>query len=126
MVYNEFMIGMIISFVGSALALFITAQVVSGFEISNLTSLIIATIVMGFINAFIKPALKLVSLPITIITLGLFTIVINAVCLLLATLVVPGFAIQGIVPALLGAIVLSIVSTVIGMFTKTLDKAPGV
>jgi len=118
------MIGIIINFIGSALALFITTQVVSGFDISNLTSLIIATIVMGFINAIIKPALKLVSLPITIITLGLFSIVINAVCLLLATLVVPGFAIQGIIPALIGAIVLSIVSTVIGMFTKSLDKTP--
>lgn len=118
------MIGILISFAGSALALFITAQIVPGFEIITIPTLIFATIVFGLINAFIKPVLKLVSLPITLITLGLFAIIINAFCLGFAAWIVPGFEIQGFIPAIIGAIVLSIVSTVLGMITKSLDKTP--
>ena len=117
------MIGILISFIGSAIALYITTQLVPGFNITNLTNLIIATIVIALINAFIKPILKLLTLPINLLTLGLFSIVINAVCLLIAAWIVPGFEISGIVTALIAAVVLSIVSVIIGMLTKTLDKA---
>lgn len=116
------MIGILISFICNAIALYIVASVVPGISVSNTMTLIIAAIVIGLINAFIKPVLKIISLPITIITLGLFAIIINALCLGLAAFLVPGFHIDGIIAAIIGAIVLSIVSMILGMVTKTLDK----
>jgi putative membrane protein len=118
------MIGIIISFIASAATLFITAKIVPGFEISDFNTLIVAAIVFGIINAIIKPVLKIISLPITLITLGIFAIIINAFCVALAAWFVPGFEISGILPAIIGAIVISIVSALIGFFTKSLDKTP--
>jgi putative membrane protein len=114
--------GLIISFIANALALVITVNVVDGITIQDPTTLVIATIVVAIVNTIIKPILKLISLPITLVTFGLFAIVVNAACLGLAALFVPGFEISGIIPALIGAVVLSIVSTVIHFFT---DKIGG-
>ena len=70
----------------------------------------IATVVIVFINAFIKPVLKLLTLPINILTLGLFTLVINALLFMFVGYVVPGIEIDGFLSALLGSIILSILS----------------
>jgi len=113
--------GLIISLITNALALVITVNIVDGITIQNTSTLIIAAIVIGLINTFIKPILKLISLPITLITFGLFAIVVNAACLGLAALFIPGFEISGIIPALFGAIVLSIVSTAIHFFTDKIS-----
>lgn len=112
--------GLIISFIGNAIALFITVNFVNGISISDTTTLLIATLVIALINTFIKPVLKLISLPITLVTFGLFAIVVNAACLGLSALFVPGFEISGIIPALIGAVVLSIVSTFINFVTEKL------
>ena len=108
----------LISFIGSAIALFITANVVTGVTILDFKALIVATIIVGLINTFIRPILRLLTLPITLVTFGLFAIVVNAITFSLAALFAPGFQIDGIIPAFLGAIVLSIVSTVIDFFTN--------
>ena len=108
----------LIEFIGSALALFITAYIVPGVEILDLTALLVATIIVGLINTFIRPILRLLSLPITLVTFGLFAIVINAITFSIAAFFAPGFEINGIVPAFMGAIVLSIVSTLIDFFTN--------
>ena len=108
----------LISFIGSAVALLITAYVVPGVEILDFTALILATIIVGLINTFIRPILRLLTLPITLVTFGLFAIVINAITFALAALFAPGFEIDGIIPAFAGAIVLSIVSTIIDFFTN--------
>ncbi len=113
--------GLIISLITNALALVITVNVVDGITIQDTSTLIIAAIVIGLINTFIKPILKLISLPITLVTFGLFAIVVNAACLGLAALFIPGFEISGIIPALFGAIVLSIVSTAIHFFTDKIN-----
>ena len=107
----------VISFIGTAIALFITANIVPGITILDFRALIIATIIVAILNTFIRPVLNLISLPITLITFGLFAIVINAALFALAAFFAPGFDIEGVIPAFLGAIVLSITSTVIDFLT---------
>ncbi len=108
----------VIALILNALALLATAYIVPGFHVANFTSAILAAIVLGVVNTFIKPILSLISLPLTVITLGLFSFVINAVVLFIAAAVVRGLTIDGWVPAILGAIVLSVVSTVLNSVIK--------
>lgn len=110
--------GLIISFIGNAIALFLTAYLVPGVTVNDFTTLIIATIVVALVNTFIRPILRLISLPITLITFGLFALVVNAAAFGLAALFVSGFEISGIIPAIIGALVLSIISTIIDFFTN--------
>jgi putative membrane protein len=114
----------VISFVGNAIALFLTAKIVSGVSVANLTTLLIATLVLALINTFIRPIIRLFSLPITLMTFGLFSLVINMATFALAALFVKGFGIDGIIPAFLGALVFSILTTVIDFVTnKTIKPA---
>lgn len=99
-------------------ALLVTAFLVQGFYISDIRTAIIAAIVIGVINTFIKPIIHLISLPITLLTLGLFSIVINILLLLLAAEITPGFQITSIFSAIIGSLVLSVVSSFLSMFTK--------
>lgn len=94
----------------SALSLLIVAHVVKGFELSGFTAALIASLVIGFVNGTIGWLLKLITLPLTILTLGIFWFVINALMLKLAAALVPGFRIHGFLPALVGSIVLSLVN----------------
>lgn len=102
----------------NALALFIVSKIVPGIFLSDFASALVAVIVIGFINAIIKPILLLLTLPINILTLGLFTFIINAAMLLLASTFTPGFKVDGFVTALVGSILLSIVSTILHMLTR--------
>ena len=104
----------------NASALILTAYLVPGFGVSNFATALLAAIVLGVINTFVKPILTIITLPINFLTLGLFTFVINAVVLYLTTLVVPGFMIDGMLTAILGSIVLSIVSTILSHLAKEL------
>lgn len=110
--------GLLISLLLNTLALIITAYIVPGFKVDSFTSALLAAIVLGVINTFIKPLLLLLTLPLTIITLGLFIFIVNAIVLRLTSLFVPGFMVEGWLPAILGAIVLSVVSTVLSMLVK--------
>jgi putative membrane protein len=112
---------LLISLLLNALALIITSYIVPGFDINNFTTAILAAIVLAVINTFIKPILLFLTFPITLITLGLFIFVINAVVLYLAALVVPGIVIEGFLPAILAAIVLSVVSTILSMLAKDIE-----
>ena len=106
------MIHLLLIWLLSAVALLITAYVVPGFEIASFGSALIASLVVGFLNATLGFLLKLVTFPISILTLGLFFLVINAIILLLASRLVPGFHIHGFLAAFLGAIVLMLVRLV--------------
>lgn len=108
----------LISLILNAFALLATAYIVPGFHVANFTTAILAAIVLGVVNTFIKPILNLIALPLTVVTLGLFSFVINAVVLFIAAAVVKGLTIDGWVPAILGAIVLSIVSTFLNSVIK--------
>ena len=96
----------------NTLALFIVVHIVPGFHPSSWTTLAIAALVLGLLNAIIKPILFFLTLPLTIITLGLFLIVLNGVMLELTAWLVPGFRIDSFVWACVGAIVLGLISLV--------------
>jgi len=97
----------------SALSILIVAHVVPGFEVRGFGTALLAAVVIGLVNATLGFVLKILTLPVTILTFGLFLIVITALMLLFAAMLVPGFAVHGFGPALLGAIVLSLVSFIL-------------
>ena len=104
---------LLVNWLISALSLVIVANVIRGFQLSGFGAALIAAIVVGFVNGTLGFILKLITFPLSIITLGLFWFVINALMLKLAAALVPGFRIDGFLPAFLGAIVLSLVNMVL-------------
>ena len=88
----------------------IVAHVIRGFDVTSFTTALIAALVIGLVNATVGLLLKVITLPLTLLTLGVFWIVINALMLKLASALVPGFTIDGFLPAFFGAIVLSLVN----------------
>lgn len=114
---------LLISLLLNAAALIITAYIVPGFEIiGGVTTAILAAIVLGVINTFIKPILVILTAPLNFLTLGLFTFVINAIVLWLGTVFVKGIVLDNWLAAILAAIVLSVVSTVMSMLMKDVLK----
>ena len=100
-----------IRWIVSAIAIGIVAYLLPGVTVTPLGALVLA-VVLGIINLFIKPIIKLLTLPLTILTLGLFSLVINALLILLASAVVSGFSVAGFWSAFLFAILLSLVNAV--------------
>jgi len=97
-------------------AIFLIANYTSLAQVDTFTTSIIVAIVLGLVNTFIRPIIKLLTLPLTIITLGLFSLVVNAFLVWIVTLIVPGFAIAGFLNYILFAIVLSLLTGIIGWF----------
>ena len=97
----------------SALAIGIVSQIVPGFMVDGIAAALIAAVVIGFINATLGLALKIVTFPLTVVTLGLFWFVINALMIELASMFVPGFRVADFVAAFLGGIVLTLVNIVL-------------
>ena len=104
---------LIIHWLISAASLIIVAYLFPGIQVEGIGPALIAPIVIGLINATIGFIVKIVTFPITIISLGLFLLIINALMLMLAAYLVPGFAVAGFWSAFFGAIVLSIVSMIL-------------
>lgn len=100
-----------INWLVSAFAILVAAYLLPGVEISSFTAALVAAVVLGVINAFLKPVLLILTLPINVITLGLFTFVINALVIILTANLVPGFKVQGFWWALLFSIVLSLINS---------------
>ncbi|HXG58894.1 MAG TPA: phage holin family protein [Thermoanaerobaculia bacterium] len=96
----------------NTLALFVVATLVPGFHYDSIVNLAIAALVLGLLNAIVRPILFWLTLPLTIVTLGLFLIVLNAVVLEIAAFFVPGFDIHGFGWAMVGAVLLSVISIV--------------
>ncbi|MFA6254655.1 MAG: phage holin family protein [Patescibacteria group bacterium] len=107
----------LLSWLVATLAILITAYLLPGIAINGLFAALVAALVLGLINAFLKPILIIITLPINILTLGLFTLVINALLVLLASIIVPGFEVTNFWWALLFSLVLSIVSFVLNQIT---------
>lgn len=108
----------IVRILTTALALFICAELIPGIAIDGLYTAIIAAVILGLLNLIARPLLILLTLPITLISLGLFIFVINALLFLFAASFIEGFSVSGFIPALLGSIIVSIVSTVANKFTE--------
>jgi putative membrane protein len=96
-------------------AIAITAYLLPGVRLSGFFSALVAAVVLGLINAFIKPLILLLTLPLNILTLGLFTFVINALLILLTSAIVPGFVVTGFGWALIFSLVLSIINYLLGL-----------
>ncbi len=110
--------GIVIRIILMALATFATAYILPGAEVDGFVTALVLALVLGLLNAFIKPILSLISLPLTILTLGLFTLVINGLIILLASKIVPGFTIDGFWWAVLFSIVLTLFSSLLGAISK--------
>lgn len=102
------MAGFLLRLLISALGLWLASEIVSGLHVAGPGTLIIAALLLGVVNALVRPILILLTLPITLVTLGLFLLVINAALLGLVAWLLPGFAITGFWPALFGSIVVSL------------------
>lgn len=114
----------IIRLVLNALALIIVANIVPGISIQSFPIAILAAVVIGLVNALIRPLLEILSLPITILTLGLFSLVINALMFALAAWLTPGFSVAGFGPAFWGGLVYAVLATVVSWIVK--EKSPKV
>ena len=108
----------IIHFLISTLAILVTAYVLPGVHVSGFVSAFVLAVILGVINTIIRPILILLTLPLTIFTLGLFALVINALLVMLASSIVPGFTIDGFLWAFVFGIVLAVVSFVLGALEK--------
>ncbi len=116
------MLRLIVHWLLSALALVIVAHLVPGFWISGFKAALIAAVVIGLINATLGAFLKLITFPLTILTLGLFWFVINAAMIELAAHLVNGFEIRSFGAAFVGAIVLAIVNLVLKALVPKRDE----
>jgi putative membrane protein len=101
---------MFIQLLINVIAFYVTAYIVPGFTISGWQTLLVMSIVWGLLTLLLKPVLLILTLPINILTLGLFTFVINALLLMILSAIVPGFSIAGFGTALIAAIVLALVN----------------
>ena len=110
------MVEFIIHVLITAVLLVLVAKIVTGIEVSDWGAAIFAAIVLGVVNAVIKPILIILTIPITILTLGLFLFVINALMLWLVSGLVRGVKIAGFGYALVGSIVLSVLNALVGIF----------
>lgn len=109
---------LIIRLVLNAVALLLVAYLVPGFEVTGFYAAIITALILGIVNAIIKPILVLLTLPITILTLGLFTLVINAVLIWFVATFIEGFSVDSFITALIGGVILWVISWFTNAITK--------
>lgn len=102
----------------TALALWVAGYILPGVHIASWTALAVAALVLGFVNAIVRPLLVLITLPITIVTLGLFYLVVNGLSFGLAAFIVPGFDVDSFGWAILGALVVGLASWFVGAFVR--------
>ena len=105
--------GFIVRVVGYTLALVLAAHVVPGIRLDSLMSALGSGLLLGLVNAIVRPILVVVTFPITLLTLGLFLLVLNAFCLWLVSVFVAGFYVAGFWPAFWGALLVSVVSWIL-------------
>lgn len=107
------MINMLLKWVAFALIIMFVGWLIPGIEIAGFKTALLVTVVITLINIFLKPLLVLITLPINLITLGLFSFIINALLLMLTAYLTPGFEINNFWSALLGSLLLSILSALL-------------
>jgi putative membrane protein len=102
----------------SAIALILVSKIVPGFQVNGIWPALIASLVIGLLNATVGLMLKIVTFPLSILTLGIFLLVINGLMILVAAALVPGFKVTGFTPAFLGAVVLAMLGMIIRAIVK--------
>jgi len=117
------MLRLLLHWVLNAIALLVVAKIVPGVVVSSLTSALIAVIVIGLLNATFGLVLKVITLPLGILTFGIFFLLINALVLKFATAVTPGFQVETFGAAFLGALALALLHMLFGFLTPKRDEA---
>ena len=112
------MLRLLVQWFLSAIALLVVSNFVRGFNVDGFGPALVAALVIGLLNATVGFFLKVVTFPISILTLGLFLLVINGIMIMLASAVVPGFLVRGFAPAFWGAVVLALLGMVIRAVVK--------
>ena len=97
----------------NAIALLAVTYLLPSIQISGFGTALLAALVLGFINTLVRPILAILTLPITVLTLGIFYLVLNGLLFWLASALLPGFQVQGFVPALVGAILYGVITWVL-------------
>ncbi|MEW5861083.1 MAG: phage holin family protein [Cyanobacteriota bacterium] len=110
------MMGTLFTWIATALSLLIVDLVVPGVNIATFPAALIAAVAIGLVNASVKPALSFLSLPLNFVSLGTFSLVVNGICFWLASILVPGFGMHGILAFLLAPVVLSFANTFISKY----------
>jgi putative membrane protein len=108
--------GLLIRWLFLTVAILVAAHLIESIEVRGFWSALFAAAILGVLNAFFRPILLLLTLPINILTLGLFTFVINAILMMMVSGVVGGFVVHGFWSALLGSLVISVVSWLLNSF----------
>ncbi len=108
------MMTLLVHLVVTAALLLVVAQVVKGVEVDGFGSALLAAIAFGIVNALVQPLMVLLTLPLTILSFGLFLFVVNALMFRLAAALVPGFSVSSFGPALLGSVLLSLLNLALG------------
>jgi putative membrane protein len=116
------MLRLLFSWLLSAVLLLVVARFVPGFHVSGFGSALIAALVIGLVNATVGTLLKILTFPLTIFTLGLFILVINALMLMLASKLVPGFQVSGFAAAFWGALLLALLHMLIRWLTPRREE----
>jgi putative membrane protein len=101
------LVHLIVSWLVAAVALWLVARIIPGIEVRNFGDALIATVVIAVLDATVGPILKFLTFPLSVITLGLFLLVINALLLMLASMLSPGFRVRGFLPAFIGSLLLT-------------------
>ena len=114
--------GFLIRLVANALAILAAAYIVPGIEVSGGLALIAAALVLGLVNAVVRPVLLFLTLPFTLVTLGLFIFLLNAFCLWLTSVLVTGFDVHGFWAAVVGAVIVSAVSWLVTVLLSDRGK----
>ena len=113
------MVRLLVQWLLSAIALLLVSEIVPGFTVDGLGSALVAALIIGLLNATLGFLLKIITFPISILTLGIFLLVINGMMILVASSVVRGFHVRGMGAAFWGAVVLALLGMVIRALTKT-------
>ncbi len=121
---NHGMVGFLVHWFITAVALAAAAHLVPGIHVASLPPLLLAALVLGLVNAFVKPVLVILTLPITILTLGLFYLVVNGIAFALAAALVPGFSVDSLGAAIIGALVVGVISWILGWLLRPRSASP--
>jgi putative membrane protein len=109
----------------NGIAIIVAAWIVPGLQLTGMLPALVAGVILGVVNALVRPVLLILTLPLTLVTLGLFIFVINAVCLALTAWLVPGFSIAGLWSAFFGALLVTIVSWILnGVLVPKTESGP--
>jgi len=110
--------GFVLRALVNAATIALASAIVPGIRVDGAASALLAGVVLGLINALVRPILVILTLPLTLVTLGLFLVVLNGICLALTAWLVPGLHVAGFGPAVLGALVISLVSWLLTAFVS--------